>query len=105
MIRILKITGLIFALVAIVMSATKFYQLALIPSILAVVIGGIMFYLSKKARVDTKSVQYISLLIFMTIIMSIYQNLIGAQKQIPPQELPNFDFPELDSTKANQEIE
>ncbi len=101
MIRVLKIIGLICALVAIVMSATKFYSLSLIPAILALVNGSIVFYLAKKAGADTKPVQYISLLIFMTIIMSVYQHLIGTQKPIPPQELPNFDFPELDSTKTN----
>lgn len=103
--QILKITGLIFALVAIVMSATKFYSLSLIPAILAIVIGSVLFYLSKKAGSDTKPVQYISLLIFMTIIMSVYQHLIGTQKPISPQELPNFDFPDLDSTKTSLETE
>ncbi|WP_115463090.1 hypothetical protein [Winogradskyella aurantiaca] len=98
--EILKITGLIFALVAIIMSTTKFYSLSLIPAILAVIIGGVYFYSTKKAGADTKPVQYISLLIFMTIIMSVYQHFVGTQKPIPPQELPNFDFPELDSTKT-----
>jgi len=101
MIRIIKTSGLVFALIAIVLSATKFYSFSLVPGLIAIVFSTILWFMGKRSGDNSKYMQYIGLLVVMTIALSAYNHLFNTPSHIPPQELPNFERMETDSIQVD----
>lgn len=69
------ILGLTSAIAAAIFSVTKFYNQAIIPIIIAFVSGLIILLLSKKEQTKTKSIQYIFLLVIISLGLTIYKNV------------------------------
>jgi len=67
------ILGIISAILAVVLSALPFFNMAFIPAIAALIFGFIAFYLSKKQNLTNKKVQLIFLLTIIALIISTYK--------------------------------
>jgi hypothetical protein len=73
--NILIIIGFIAAITATVLSATKFYSFSVLPIIIAFICGMVLFFISKQAQSKTKPIQYIFLLVIMSLGLTIYKNV------------------------------
>jgi len=74
--KLLIIIGFIAAIIATVLSTTQYSNLAFTPILIAFISGLIILFLSKKHKSKTKSIQYIFLLVIISLSLTIYKNVI-----------------------------
>ena len=87
------ILGFISAIVAAVLSVTHLYHLAITPIIVAFISGLIVLFLSKKQNTKTKTIQYIFLLVIISLALTIYK------EALPTAELEKTEQPELEDAE------
>lgn len=92
--------GLITAIVATILSVTKFSNLAVAPIIVAFISGLIVLFLSKKEQSKTKPIQYIFILIIISLSLTIYKGVINTYEidkteQLEPQNEENLNNSEV----------
>ncbi|MGR7813837.1 FUSC family protein [Lacinutrix undariae] len=73
--KILIIIAFIAALLSVILAVTPLSNLALIPAIVAFLLGLIIYYISKKNNSPKKVVQYIFLLAIISISITIYKTI------------------------------
>ena len=73
--KLFTVIGMIAAITAVVMSSTLYYDLAILPLIIAFVSGIILIYISKKEHSKTKPIQYIFLLVIFSLSLTIYKSV------------------------------
>ncbi|WP_452219305.1 FUSC family protein [Lacinutrix undariae] len=73
--KILIIIAFIAALSSVILAVTPLSNLALIPAIVAFLLGLIIYYISKKNNSPKKVVQYIFLLAIISISITIYKTI------------------------------
>ena len=85
------IFGFISALVAVTLSTTPLFKLALAPIIIAFVSGIIILFLSKKQKTKTKIIQYIFLLVIIALGLTIYKGVFNTSEIENAQQLEQQD--------------
>ncbi|WP_299107633.1 hypothetical protein [uncultured Winogradskyella sp.] len=89
--NILIIVGFITAILATVLSATKFYSFSVLPIIIAFISGLVLLFITKKAQSKTKPIQYIFLLVIMSLGLTIYKNITIIPKTIETEQIKQTD--------------
>ena len=83
--KLFIILGLITSVTAVILSVTRFSNSAVIPILIAFISGLVVLFLSKKEQTKTKTIQYIFLLIIISLSLTIYKGV--------------FNTPTVDSTE------
>ena len=76
--KLFIILGLVTAIIATILSVSKFSNLAVTPIIISFISGLIVLYLSKKEQNKTKTIQYIFLLVIISLSLTIYKGVINS---------------------------
>lgn len=71
--KLLIIVSFVIALLAVVLAVTPLSNLAYLPAIIALVLGLVLYYISKKQNNVPKTVQYVLLLAVISIGISSYK--------------------------------
>lgn len=95
--QLLTILGIIAAILATVLSVTPLSKIAYLPSIAALIFGGIAFYLSRQKQYPKKTIQLIFLLTAISLTISTYKALFGIT------EVGNVETLELKDKASEQE--
>lgn len=74
--KIFIVLGFIAAIIAVILSVTSLSNLAVTPIIIAFVCGIIVLYLSNKQKAKTKTIQYIFLLVIISLGLTIYKGIV-----------------------------
>lgn len=85
--NILVVIGFISAIVAAILSSTKFYSFSILPIITAFVCGLALLFMSKKVKNKTKSIQYIFLLVILSLGLTIYKNVSVKPENIETEQI------------------
>lgn len=93
------IFGFISALVAVTLSTTPLFKLALAPIIIAFVSGIIILFLSKKQKTKTKIIQYIFLLVIIALGLTIYKGVFNTSEIENAQQLEQQDGENVEDSK------
>jgi len=93
------IFGFISALVAVTLSTTPLFKLALAPIIIAFVSGIIILFLSKKQKTKTKIIQYIFLLVIIALGLTIYKGVFNTSEIENAQQLEQQDGENAEDSK------
>lgn len=78
--KIFTILAIVTSVLAIILSVLPAFNLAIIPSIIALVSGLIAFYLSKKRGEVKKIIQFTFLLTIIALSISIYKSVFHTAK-------------------------
>lgn len=97
--KTLIIIGFIVAVIAAVLASTKLYMYSIIPIITAFICGVALILISKKTQNHTKSIQYIFLLVIMSLALTIYKNVTMMPKILETEQTDNT---EIDSQNNNE---
>ncbi|WP_225034648.1 hypothetical protein [Winogradskyella sp. SM1960] len=97
----LIILGLIAAIVAVSLSASHRSNLALIPIIIAFISGLALVILSKKEQAKIKPIQYIFLLVIVSLGLTIYK---GVFKTIEKETIEQVDQLEENTQDLPEEL-
>lgn len=76
--RICIIIGFISSILAVILSVTPLFKVAVFPIIIALLSGLGIYFLSKKSK--TKSIQYILLLAIIALALTIYKSVFNEAK-------------------------
>ncbi|MGJ8550074.1 FUSC family protein [Winogradskyella wichelsiae] len=100
------ILGFISTIVAVVFSVTPLYNLAITPLIIAFICGLVLVFLSKKDKSKPKAIQYIFILIIMSLSLTIYKGVFDTSEvgNAEPLELKN-EKNQKDSKEFPEKIE
>ena len=71
--KIFSILGFVSAIVATILAVSKFSNLAVAPIIVAFASGLLVLFYSKKEQTKTKTIQYIFLLVIISLSLTIYK--------------------------------
>jgi len=85
--KFLVILGFIAAILAVVLAVTPLSNIALIPAIVAFILGLAIFYLSKKQNQSKKVVQYIFILTIISIGITTYKSVFNEVEVGDTEEL------------------
>ncbi|MGG5488027.1 FUSC family protein [Gaetbulibacter sp. PBL-D1] len=85
--KFLVILGFIAAILAVVLAVTPLSNIALIPAIVALILGLAIFYLSKKQNQSKKVVQYIFILTIVSIGITTYKSVFNEVEVGDTEEL------------------
>ncbi len=85
--KFLVILGFISAVLAVVLAVSPLSNIALIPAILAFILGLAIFYLSKKQNQSKKVVQYIFILTIVSIGITTYKSVFNEVEVGDTEEL------------------
>lgn len=97
--KVVIILGFISAIIAVIVSVTPLYNLAVIPIIIAFISGLILFFLSKKESSKTKTIQYIFLLVIISLSLTIYKGLFHTSEVGDIEQLEQRDEENLEDSK------
>lgn len=73
--KLIIILGFIAAILAVVLSVTPLFKLAIFPIVFALICGIILIYLSNKKNIRTKAIQYIFLLTIISLCFTVYKSV------------------------------
>ncbi|GAA0750169.1 FUSC family protein [Gaetbulibacter jejuensis] len=85
--KFLVILGFIAAILAVVLAVTPLSNIALIPAIVAFILGLAIFYLSKKQNQSKKVVQYIFIFTIVSIGITTYKSVFNEVEVGDTEEL------------------
>ncbi|WP_179019291.1 hypothetical protein [Winogradskyella forsetii] len=94
------IIGLISALAATILATTKFFNLSILPIIIAFISGLLLLFLSKKEQSKIKPIQYILLLVIISLSLTIYKGVITPSEIEETEPLEQTDQDSQDRPKA-----
>lgn len=80
--KLFIILGLIAAFTAVVLSVTSLHGMAVTPIIIAFISGLIVIFLSKKEHSKTKTIQYIFLLVIISLSLTIYKGVTKTDDEV-----------------------
>ncbi|WP_178988299.1 FUSC family protein [Winogradskyella schleiferi] len=98
--KIVIIVGLISALAATILATTKFSNFSIIPIIIAFISGLILLFLSKKEQSKIKPIQYIFLLVIISLGLTIYKSVNTTSEIEETEPLEQTDQEIQDKPKA-----
>ncbi|MBT8376502.1 MAG: FUSC family protein [Bacteroidia bacterium] len=85
--KLIIIIGFICAIIAVILAVTPLFQIALIPLIAAILALTFIYVIIKKTGIQTKSIQYISVLVIMALTIVIYKFMFSTSTVGDTQEL------------------
>ncbi|WP_339752479.1 FUSC family protein [uncultured Winogradskyella sp.] len=97
--KLFIILGFIAAILAVIIAVTPLSNLAVAPIIVAFLSGLIVLFLSKKHKTKTKSIQYIFLLVIISLILTIYKGVFSTTKVGDTEQLEQRDEENLEDSK------
>lgn len=97
--KLVIILGFIAALLAVILAVTPLFKLAIIPIITAILCGLVVFFISKKANVKSKAIQYIFLLSIMALSIMIYKSIFETKEIGNVEKLEQRDEENLEDSK------
>jgi fructose-specific phosphotransferase system IIC component len=109
--KVFIIIGFIAAILAVILAVTPLSNLAIAPIIAAFLSGLVVLFLSKKHNTKTKTIQYIFLLVIISLGLTIYKGVFlktGITNTEPLELLEQLDKENLKGSKEileDKEIE
>ena len=104
--KLVIIIGFICAILAIVLAVTPLFQIALIPLIIALIALFFIYIVIKKTGIQSKSIQYISVLVIMALTIVIYKFMFSTSTVGDTQDLELKEQESVeDSKNLLEEIE
>ncbi len=106
--KLFIITGFIAAILAVILAVTPLSNLAISPIIVAFLSGLIVLFLSKKHNTKTKTIQYIFLLVIISLSLTIYKGVFSKTEIENTEQLEQGDKENVEDSKEileNIEIE
>ena len=93
------ILGFISAVIAVILSVTPLYNLAILPLVIAFILGLVLFFISKKDLSKPKAIQYIFLLVIISLSLTIYKNVFNTPEVGNVEQLEQRDEENLEDSK------
>lgn len=104
--KLFVILGFIAAILAVILSVTPLFKIAVFPTIIAFLCGLGLLYLTKKKLIKTKAVQYVFLLSVISLSLIIYKSIFQTAEIGNTEELEKLDeTSEEDAIKELEDIE
>ncbi|NRD24185.1 hypothetical protein HNV10_13075 [Winogradskyella litoriviva] len=103
--NILVVIGFTSAIVAAILSSSKFYSFSILPIIIAFVCGLVLLFISKNVKNNTKSIQYIFLLAIISLTLTIYKNVTVKPKNIETEQIDQNKSIDSESESELKQIE
>lgn len=97
--RIFIILGFIAAILATILAVTPLSNLAIIPIIVAFLCGLVIFYISRKQQQKSKSIQYIFILVIISLGLTIYKGIFNETELGDVQQLEQRAEENLEDSK------
>ncbi|WP_369993557.1 FUSC family protein [Winogradskyella sp.] len=97
--KLFIILGFIAAILAVVLAVTPLSNLAIAPIIVAFVCGLSILYISKKQNKKTKTIQYIFLLVIISLGLTIYKGVFSTSEIGDTEQLEQRDEENLEDSK------
>lgn len=97
--KVIIILGFICAIIAVILSVTPLYNLAFAPIIIAFLSGLFLLYLSKKEQSKPKTIQYIFLLVIISLSFTIYKGVFHTSEIGDTDQLEQRDEENLEDSK------
>ncbi len=93
--KVFTVLGFITAILATILAVTPLSNLAIIPIIVAFLCGLMILFISKKQNTKTKTIQYIFLLVIISLVLTIYKGVfstaeLGDTEQLEQKEEENL---------------
>lgn len=85
--KIAIVIGFIAGILAVVLAVTPLFNLAITPIVVAFLSLSIILFLSKKQHTKTKTIQYIFLLVTISLSLTLYKSVLS-KKEIDNTEQP-----------------
>lgn len=85
--KLVIVSGFICGILAVIIGVTPLYKLSIIPSVIAIICLGVLWYITKKNENPSKFIQYIGILIVIAISMSIYKTVFNNNELQNTEEL------------------
>ncbi len=94
--KLIIIFGFIAAILSVILAVTPFSNLAIIPIVVAFILGLLIVYISKKNNTKTKSIQYIFLMVIIALALTVYKSVyytseVGDTEQLEQREEENLE--------------
>lgn len=104
--KLFIILGFIASILAVILAVTPLSNLAVAPIIVAFICGLIVLFISKKQNTKTKAIQYIFLLVIISLGLTIYKSIFSIKEIGDTEQLEQRDEENLeDSKEILEEIE
>ena len=97
--KLFIILGFIAAILAVILAVTPLSNLAVAPTIIAFLSGLIVLFLSKKQNTKTKTIQYIFLLVIISLSLTIYKGVFSTKEVGNTEQLELRDEENLEDSK------
>lgn len=85
--RLCIIIGFIAAILSVILSVTPLFKIAIFPIVVSILCGLAIFFLSKKDQSKSKSIQYIGLLIIISLAFVVYKAIFTTTEVANVEEL------------------
>lgn len=97
--KVFIIIGFVAAVLAVTLAVTPLSSLAIAPIIIAFLSGLIILFLSKKQHTKTKTIQYIFLLVIISLSLTIYKGIFSKTEVGNTEQLKERDQENLEDSK------
>ncbi len=85
--RLCIIIGFIASILAVILAVTPLFKIAVFPLAVAFISGLGILYFSKKQQSKTKSIQYIFLLVLISLSLTVYKSIFTSAEVANIEEL------------------
>lgn len=83
--KVVIIIGFIASILAVIIAVTPQYNLAVAPISVAFLCGLILLFISKKENKKTKTIQYIFIMVIISLSLTIYKTIFS-ETELDPEE-------------------
>ncbi|MBO6881654.1 MULTISPECIES: DUF4149 domain-containing protein [Winogradskyella] len=97
--KLFIILGFISAILAVILAVTPLSNLAIAPIVAAFICGLIVLFISKKQNTKTKTIQYIFILVIISLGLTIYKGVFSTTEIGDTEQLEQRDEENLEDSK------
>lgn len=97
--KLFIILGFISAILAVILAVTPLSSLAIAPIVAAFICGLIVLFISKKQNTKTKTIQYIFILVIISLGLTIYKGVFSTTEIGDTEQLEQRDEENLEDSK------
>lgn len=97
--KVFIILGFISAILAAILAVTPLSNLAIIPIFVAFICGILIVFISKKDKKKTKTIQYIFILVIISLGLTIYKNVFSTTELGDTEQLEQRAEENLEDSK------
>ena len=97
--KVFTVLGFITAILATILAVTPLPNLAIIPIIVAFLCGLMILFISKKQNTKTKTIQYIFLLVIISLVLTIYKGVFSTSELGDTEQLEQKEEENLEDSK------